>query len=95
MQTACRKQFGLVLKEGPAEDTPTGEAIAKLLRCLTHAILPPRPCRWKLRLPDEEGQEKSTTSPQTAMRRRNSPHTELLRKKGIEVLLLSDRIDSG
>ncbi len=50
------KQFGLVLKEGPAEDFANQEAIAKLAA-------------------------------------KSSPHLELLRKKGIEVLLLSDRID--
>ncbi|SQC08871.1 chaperone protein HtpG [Klebsiella pneumoniae] len=42
------KQFGLVLKEGPAEDPSNQEAIAKLLRFATTIPTPPRrPCRWK------------------------------------------------
>ncbi|WP_213843107.1 molecular chaperone HtpG [Enterobacter hormaechei] len=90
------KQFGLVLKEGPAEDTANVEAIAKLLRfASTHndssaqtVSLEEYVSRMK------EGQEKIyyiTADSYAAAK--SSPHLELLRKKGIEVLLLSDRID--
>ncbi|WP_213715616.1 molecular chaperone HtpG [Cedecea lapagei] len=90
------KNFGLVLKEGPAEDNANQEAIAKLLRfATTHndssaqtVALEEYVSRMK------EGQEKIyyiTADSYAAAK--SSPHLELLRKKGIEVLLLSDRID--
>lgn len=90
------KSFGLVLKEGPAEDNANQEAIAKLLRfASTHndssaqtVSLEEYVSRMK------EGQEKIyyiTADSYAAAK--SSPHLELLRKKGIEVLLLSDRID--
>ena len=42
------QQFGLVLKEGPAEDQANQQAIAKLLRSPVPIPTPPRrPCRWK------------------------------------------------
>ncbi|QUJ04453.1 hypothetical protein KCP78_01030 [Salmonella enterica subsp. enterica] len=49
------KQFGLVLKEGPAEDHANREAIAVNCCALPPPIptLPPRPCRWKITSPDE------------------------------------------
>ncbi|HDO5975811.1 TPA: molecular chaperone HtpG [Salmonella enterica subsp. enterica serovar Typhimurium] len=90
------KQFGLVLKEGPAEDHANQEAIAKLLRfASTHTDSSAQ----TVSLEDyvsrmKEGQEKIyyiTADSYAAAK--NSPHLELLRKKGIEVLLLSDRID--
>ncbi|MBJ3814638.1 molecular chaperone HtpG [Shimwellia pseudoproteus] len=90
------KQFGMVLKEGPAEDQPNQQAIAKLLRfASTHndsaaqtVSLDDYIARMK------DGQEKIyyiTADSYAAAK--SSPHLELLRKKGIEVLLLSDRID--
>lgn len=90
------KSFGLVLKEGPAEDSANQEAIAKLLRFATTytdssaqtVSLEEYVSRMK------EGQEKIyyiTADSYAAAK--SSPHLELLRKKGIEVLLLSDRID--
>ena len=90
------QQFGLVLKEGPAEDSANGETIAKLLRfASTHNDSPAQ----TVSLADYvgrmvEGQEKIyylTADSYAAAK--SSPHLELLRKKGIEVLLLSDRID--
>ncbi|MBX9444605.1 molecular chaperone HtpG [Dickeya chrysanthemi] len=89
-------QFGLVLKEGPAEDSSNRETIAKLLRfASTHADSDAQ----TVSLDDYisrmvEGQDKIyyiTADSYAAAR--NSPHLELFRKKGIEVLLLSDRID--
>ena len=90
------KQFGLVLKEGPAEDHANQETIAKLMRfASTHTDSSAQ----TVSLEDyvsrmKEGQEKIyyiTADSYAAAK--SSPHLELLRKKGIEVLLLSDRID--
>lgn len=90
------KEFGLVLKEGPAEDSSNIETIAKLLRfASTHNDSDAQ----IVSLEDYvsrmvEGQEKIyyiTADSYAAAK--NSPHLELFRKKGIEVLLLSDRID--
>ncbi|MBG3038085.1 molecular chaperone HtpG [Proteus mirabilis] len=90
------KEFGLVLKEGPAEDHANIEAIAKLLRfASTHNDSDAQ----TVSLSDYvsrmvEGQDKIyyiTADSYAAAK--NSPHLELFRKKGIEVLLLSDRID--
>ncbi|HEK2043757.1 TPA: molecular chaperone HtpG [Proteus mirabilis] len=90
------KEFGLVLKEGPAEDHANIEAIAKLLRfASTHNDRDAQ----TVSLADYvsrmvEGQDKIyyiTADSYAAAK--NSPHLELFRKKGIEVLLLSDRID--
>lgn len=90
------KQFGLVLKEGPAEDGANKEAIAKLLR---FASTRNDSSEQTLSLEDYvasmvEGQDKIyyiTADSYAAAK--SSPHLELFRKKGIEVLLLSDRID--
>ncbi len=90
------KNFGLVLKEGPAEDHANQEAIAKLLRfATTHTDSSAQTVsleEYVSRM--KEGQEKIyyiTADSYAAAK--SSPHLELLRKKGIEVLLLSDRID--
>ncbi|WP_286235212.1 molecular chaperone HtpG [Thalassotalea sediminis] len=89
-------EFGQVLKEGPAEDMANKEAIAKLLRfASTNEDSPVQ----NVSLPEyiermKEGQDKIyyvvADSFEAA---KNSPHLEVFRKKGIEVLLLSDRID--
>ncbi|MGP1928770.1 MAG: molecular chaperone HtpG [Arsenophonus sp. NC-WZS1-MAG3] len=89
-------EFGLVLKEGPAEDPANKEVITKLLRfASTHN----ESNLQNVSLEDYlnrmiKGQEKIyyiTADSYAAAN--NSPHLELFRKKGIEVLLLSDRID--
>lgn len=89
-------EFGQVLKEGPAEDMANKEQIGKLLRfasshedsSVQNVSLPEYVERMK------EGQDKIfyvvADSFEAA---KNSPHLEVFRKKGIEVLLLSDRID--
>jgi len=90
------KEFGLVLKEGPAEDSANQQAIAKLLRFATTQS---EGSEQNVSLDDYlsrmvEGQEKIyyiTADSYAAAK--SSPHLELFRKKGIEVLLLSDRID--
>jgi len=89
-------EFGLVLKEGPAEDHANQETIAKLLRFATTQS---EGSAQTISLEDYvsrmvEGQEKIyyiTADSYAAAK--SSPHLELFRKKGIEVLLLSDRID--
>ncbi|ORM99575.1 molecular chaperone HtpG [Pantoea septica] len=90
------KEFGLVLKEGPAEDSANQEAIAKLLRfASTHNDSAEQNVSLEAYVSRMvEGQEKIyyiTADSYAAAK--SSPHLELFRKKGIEVLLLSDRID--
>lgn len=90
------QQFGLVLKEGPAEDNGNQEAIAKLLRfATTHCDSSAQTVSLEEYVGRmAEGQEKIyyiTADSYAAAK--SSPHLELFRKKGIEVLLLSDRID--
>lgn len=90
------KEFGLVLKEGPAEDSANQEAIAKLLRfASTHTDSADQSVSLEEYVSRMvEGQEKIyyiTADSYAAAK--SSPHLELFRKKGIEVLLLSDRID--
>jgi molecular chaperone HtpG len=90
------QQFGLVLKEGPAEDGANKDTIAKLLR---FASTRNDNSAQTLSLEEYvasmvEGQDKIyyiTADSYAAAK--SSPHLELFRKKGIEVLLLSDRID--
>jgi molecular chaperone HtpG len=90
------KEFGRVVKEGPGEDFANKERIAALLRfASTHT--------------DSEAQIVSLKDYVSRMKEgqtaiyyitadsfsaaKNSPHLEIFRKKGIEVLLLSDRVD--
>ena len=90
------KEFGLVLKEGPAEDFANKETIAKLLRfASTHNDS----SEQTVSLEDyisrmKEGQTAIYyITADSYVAAKNSPHLELFNKKGIEVLLLSDRID--
>ena len=90
------KQFGQVLKEGPAEDFANRERIAKLLRfSSTHTDSEEQTVSLEdyiSRMP--EGQEKIYyVTADGFPAAKNSPHLEVFRKKGIEVLLLSDRVD--
>lgn len=89
-------EFGLVLKEGPVEDYDNRESVAKLLRfSTTHTGSE----KQTVSLQDyvsrmQESQDKIyyvTASSYNAAK--HSPHLEIFKKKGIEVLLLSDRID--
>ena len=90
------KEFGLVLKEGPVEDFANRDAVAKLLRFTTTTS---DSDAQTVSLADyvtrmQEKQDKIyyiTASSYNAAK--NSPHLEIFKKKGIEVLLLSDRID--
>ncbi|SJM89811.1 molecular chaperone HSP90 family [Crenothrix polyspora] len=89
-------QFGAVIKEGPIEDHSNKDRVSKLLRfASTHANTD----KQEVALEDyvgrmKEGQEKIYyVTGETFSAAKNSPHLEIFRKKGIEVLLLSDRID--
>ncbi|RKS87195.1 molecular chaperone HtpG [Orbus hercynius] len=90
------REFGLVLKEGCGEDFANRESITQLLR---FASTQQDSDAQTISLDDyisrmQDGQEKIyyiTADSYNAAK--NSPHLELFRKKGIEVLLLSDRID--
>ena len=88
--------FGSVLKEGPGEDPSNREKIAGLLRfASTHTDT----ATQEHALADyvermKEGQKKIYYVVADSFNAaKNSPHLEIFRKKGIEVLLLSDRID--
>ena len=90
------KNFGQVLKEGPAEDFANKEKIAGLLRfASTHD----ESGEQSVSLADylsraKEGQDKIYyLTGESYAQVKNSPHLEVFRKKGIEVLLLTDRID--
>jgi molecular chaperone HtpG len=90
------KEFGRVLKEGTGEDFANKERIAKLLRfASTHDDTPEEKvslAAYVARM--KEGQEKIYyVTAETFTAAKNSPHLEIFRKKGIEVLLLSDRVD--
>jgi molecular chaperone HtpG len=90
------KEFGVVLKEGVIEDFANRERIAKLLRfASTHndsAAQNVTLMDYVARM--QNGQEKIYyITADTYAAASNSPHLELLRKNGTEVLLLSDRVD--
>lgn len=90
------KEFGQVLKEGPAEDYANRERIAGLLR---FASTKGDGDTQNVSLADYigrmgEGQDKIYyLTGETHLQAANSPHLEVFRKKDIEVLLLTDRID--
>jgi molecular chaperone HtpG len=90
------KEFGAVLKEGPAEDSSNRDRISKLLRfASTHANV----ATQDVALDDyvsrmKPGQEAIFyVIADNFGAAKSSPHLEVLRSKGIEVLLLSDRVD--
>lgn len=90
------REFGQVLKEGVGEDYANRERIAKLLRFVTTQSNADEPTvsleMYVQRM--KEGQEKIYYVTADSLKAaKNSPHLEVFRKKGIEVLLLSDRID--
>ncbi len=89
-------QFGPVLKEGPIEDHGNKARVAKLLRfASTHADTDKQDVSLEAYVSRmKEGQDKIYyVTADTFSAAKNSPHLEIFRKKGIEVLLLSDRID--
>ncbi|MDI1277737.1 molecular chaperone HtpG [Methylobacter sp.] len=89
-------QFGAVIKEGPIEDHANKERVAKLLRfASTHADTDKQEVSLETYVGRmKEGQDKIYyVTADSFSAAKNSPHLEIFRKKGIEVLLLSDRID--
>jgi len=90
------KAFGQVLKEGPAEDFANKEKIAGLLRFASTGT---DAGEQAVALADyvgrmKDGQDKIYyLTGESYAQVKNSPHLEVFRKKGIEVLLLTDRID--
>ncbi len=89
-------EFGTVLKEGPAEDFANRERVAKLMRfASTHTDTDAQTVSLEdycARMPEGQTQIYYITAESFAAAK-NSPHLELLRKKGIEVLLMFDRVD--
>jgi len=88
--------FGQVLKEGPAEDFANREKVASLLRfASTHTDAPKQDQSLDAYIERmKEGQDKIYyVAAENFNTAKNSPHLEALRKKDIEVLLLSDRVD--
>ncbi len=90
------KEFGRVLKEGIIEDQANRDRVAKLLRCAsTHT----QDGEQNVSLADYVGRMKDGqdtiyyVTADTFSAAKNSPHLEVFRKHGVEVLLLSDRID--
>jgi molecular chaperone HtpG len=90
------KEFGNVIKEGPGEDFTNRERIAKLLRFSSTSTDSEE---QTVALEDyvkrmQEGQEKIYyITADSFAAARHSPHLQIFRSKGIEVLLLSDRVD--
>jgi len=90
------KEFGQVLKEGIAEDSGNRERIAKLLRfATTHEEREAEDQSLDDYLSRLKGGQKHIyyVVADTWNAARQSPHLERLRQKGVEVLLLSDRVD--
>lgn len=90
------EQFGRVLKEGPGEDFANKDKIASLLRfASTHADTEEQNVSLKAYIermkPEQEAIYYITAD--TFAAAKNSPHLEIFRKKGIEVLLMSDKVD--
>jgi molecular chaperone HtpG len=89
-------EFGNVLKEGLVEDMANKEKIAKLLRFSSTADTA---SEQRVSLEDyvsrmQEGQDVIWyVTAENRKAAENSPHLEIFRKKGVEVLLMSDRID--
>jgi molecular chaperone HtpG len=90
------KQFGNVLKEGPGEDYANRERIARLLRfSSTHTDSEEQAVSlddYIGRMKFGQGKIYYLTADSFATAR-NSPHLQIFRRKGIEVLLLHDRVD--
>ena len=90
------EQFGKVIKEGPGEDFANKEQIAKLLRfASTHNDTDEQ----NVSLEDYVGRMKEGQdaiyyiTADSFAAAKNSPHLEILRKKGIEVILMYERVD--
>jgi molecular chaperone HtpG len=90
------KEFGQVLKEGIGEDATNKDRIAKLLRfASTHNDDDAQTVSFADYIGRmKEGQDKIYfATGESFIAAKNSPHLEIFRKKGVEVLLLTDRVD--
>jgi molecular chaperone HtpG len=90
------REFGQVLKEGIGEDATNKDRIAKLLRfASTHNENDEQTVSFADYIGRmKEGQDKIYyVTAESFSAARNSPHLEIFRKKGVEVLLLADRVD--
>ncbi len=89
------KEFGQVLKEGIIDDYKNKDRIAKLLRFSSTATDAQEVSLDAYVSRIKEGQDKIYyITADSLSAAKNSPHLEIFRKKGVEVLLLGDRIDS-
>lgn len=87
-------EFGSVLKEGLGEDHANRERIAKLLRFASTTTDTPTVTLADYKARMKEGQAAIYyVTAETLAAARNSPQLEIFRKKGIEVLLMADRVD--
>ncbi len=87
-------EFGAVLKEGLGEDFANKDKIAKLLRFASTSTDTPSVSFADYKARMKEGQEAIYyITADTLAAAKNSPQLEVFRKKGIEVLLMTDRVD--
>lgn len=87
-------EFGAVLKEGLGEDFANRERIAKLLRFASSTTDTVTVSLADYKARTKEGQEAIYyITADTLAAAKNSPQLEIFRKKGIEVLLMTDRVD--
>jgi molecular chaperone HtpG len=90
------KNFGTVLKEAPAEDFANRERVAKLFRfASTHGDTPDQTVSltdYISRMKPDQDKIYYVTA-ETFNACKNSPHLEIFRKKGIEVIFMMDRVD--
>jgi molecular chaperone HtpG len=92
--SAFYSEFGAVLKEGLGEDHASRERLAKLLRFASSTTDTQTVSFADYKARMKEGQEAIYyITADTAAAARNSPQLEIFRKKGIEVLLMTDRVD--
>jgi molecular chaperone HtpG len=92
--SAFYAEFGAVLKEGLGEDFANREKIAKLLRfaSTTSDAVSVSLADYKLRMKEGQAAIYYITADSIAAAK-NSPQLEVFKKKGIEVLLMADRVD--
>ena len=90
------KEFGRVLKEGPGEDAANKDKIAGLLRfASTEADTDVQDVSLKDYIARMQAEQEAIyyITAESFAAAKHSPHLEIFRKKGIEVLLMSDRVD--
>ncbi|RYG13667.1 MAG: molecular chaperone HtpG [Burkholderiales bacterium] len=87
-------EFGAVLKEGLGEDFANRDRLARLLRFASTTSDTPSVALTDYKARMKDGQEAIYyITADTLAAAKNSPHLEVFRKKGIEVLLMTDRVD--